>query len=80
MLKIVRFAMKKLDRISSKDGLNFVEIFQLDDRSIVLRRFAKKFDPEEDVFYVIEVLPHPSSRFAELQAAVDEAQRMIEAK
>jgi hypothetical protein len=70
--------MRKIERVASGDGLKFVEVFQLDDQSFVLRRFVRKFDPEEEVHYEIEILPHPASRFADRQTAIDEAQRMIE--
>lgn len=70
--------MRKIERIESENGLGFVEIFQLADQSYVLRTFSKKFDSEEDVYYEIEILPYPASRFADRQAAMDEAQRMVE--
>jgi hypothetical protein len=76
--KVLGVGMRKIERITSGDGLKFVEVFQHGDQSYVLRRFAKKFDPEEDVHYEIEILPHPASRFVDLQAAIDEAQRMVE--
>jgi len=70
--------MRKIERIISGDGLRIFEVFQLDDQSYAIRRFAKKFDPEEDVHYEIEILPHPASRFADLQTAIEEARRMVE--
>jgi hypothetical protein len=65
-------------RISSEDKKRFIEVVQTAPGVFSLRRYAVRYDPEEEVDYVIRVFPDPASKFDSSSAAVEEAERLIQ--
>lgn len=66
-----------IEQIASDDERRFVEILKHEDGSYSLRRFVRRFDPDEDAHYVVRELPDPPSRFADLSSAKTEARRHL---
>lgn len=69
--------MKIIERICSDSGMQIVEVVQENDGSFMLRKFLRVYDPEEEKFYEVREFPDESSRFGELDVAVNEAKRLL---
>lgn len=72
--------MKRLERISSRSGTRFIDVVQTEDGSYVLQTFVRKYDSEEEQTYEVRELPDPTGRYAELNAAIIEAKRLLESR
>ena len=69
--------MITVERISSGDGNEYIEIVKEDDGMYLLRKYAQMYDTEEETAYTVEVLPKPASRFASLDLARNESKRLL---
>jgi hypothetical protein len=69
--------MEKMDRIFSGDGARFIDVMQSKDGSYLLRKFVRKYDPDEERTYEVRELPDPAGRYGDVDAAVAEARRLL---
>ncbi len=66
-----------IEDVASPDGLFRIEVVERSDGNYSLRRFEKRFDPEEKVHYEIRRLPDPDGLFADVGLAAIEANRLV---
>lgn len=69
--------MDAMQRVVSASGEKYIDIVKLSDGSFCLHLFLKKYDHEEDEYYIIREFPGPSSKFGSISAAIDEANRLL---
>lgn len=70
--------MNVLKRIVSDDKRVIIDVVESSSGGFELHQYSNKYDPEEEVFYEVRVLPGPSSKFGDLESAVIEAQNIVE--
>lgn len=70
--------MKTIAKIEAKNGKKFIEIIEETDGVFSLKKFAIRFDSEEEVEYTIRELPDPPSKFMDLEVAKKEAARIMQ--
>ncbi|MEM9103699.1 MAG: hypothetical protein AAGB12_15425 [Pseudomonadota bacterium] len=74
---LVKRNMNEIERVSSESGNQFIDIVQADDGSYMLHQFVRKFDPEEEQYYVIRISPDPAGKFGDLTVAFSEAKKIM---
>lgn len=69
--------MTKINRISTEDGKESVEIHQSQEGAYVLQKYVQKYDSEEEVYYEVRVTPDPAGFFGDAASATQEAKVLL---
>ncbi|WDE11753.1 hypothetical protein [Thalassomonas haliotis] len=69
--------MAELKRIFSINEKSFINVTESEDGIYELQQFIEKYDSEEEVYYEVRVLPGPTGKYGDLEAAISEAERLM---
>lgn len=69
--------METVKRLKSCENRKIIEIVRDNDGTFLLHEYESKYDTEEETTYEVRVHPDPGGRYASIEVAISEANRIL---